>query len=120
MSNVTRWHDTPLFDQIRDARVDRLNSTDSDEAESVCRHITGQTPLDSYYFMRGPISGKGRFMCRACCTDDVTLELLLMADPPLDDASREAAQAPTAPAPDGAAIHAHAIGAEASDSSGCR
>jgi len=86
MSNVTHWHDTPLFEQIRDARVDRLKATDDDEAEAVCLHITGQTPLDSYYFMRGPISGKGRFMCRTCCTDDVTLELLLMPEAPSEAA----------------------------------
>lgn len=83
-SSVVHWHDTPLFEQVRDARVARLKATDDEdvEAEFICRHINEHTPLDSFYFMRSPLSGKGHFMCRACCASNVELELLTMHEPP--------------------------------------
>lgn len=72
----THWHDTPLFTQIRDTRVASLKSTDDDEGSHVCRH----GGLD--YFMRGPRTGEGHFMCRACCEENVELELLSLSAPP--------------------------------------
>jgi len=96
---VVHWHDTPLFERIRDARVAALKGTDDDEAEEICQHLAKSDRQD-FYFMRAPISGRAWFLCRACCEADVELELLVLDDPP----SGEAAQAPTAPAPSGAAI----------------
>lgn len=73
---ATHWHDTPLFEQIRDARVAFLKSTDEDEATHICKHHG----MD--YFMREPRSGRTWFLCERCCRKNVELELLVLSDPP--------------------------------------
>lgn len=73
---ATHWHDTPLFEQIRDQRVAASAATDDDEAEMICRH----GGLD--YFMQAPNSGAGWFLCKRCCVRNVEIELLALKEPP--------------------------------------
>lgn len=75
---TAHWHDTPLFEQIRDQRVAALRSTDEDEASHVCEH----QGVD--YFMRSQRTGQGHFMCHTCCVENVELELLCMVEPPAE------------------------------------
>ncbi len=82
---VVHWHDTPLFEHIRDARVAKLKATDADEAEDICQHFAGLEDVADYYFMRTPSTGRGCFICRACCQNNVELELLVMHEPPVMD-----------------------------------
>lgn len=72
---ATRWHDTPKFTEIRDARVETLKSTDDDAGIDVCKH----QGLD--YFMKDH-RGDGHFMCRACCEHNVECLLLSLDEPP--------------------------------------
>ena len=73
---MTHWHDTAAFDRVRDERVAALKATDADEASHICEH--GGTEC----FMRESRSGRAWFLCRACCAENVTLELLQLDSPP--------------------------------------
>lgn len=88
---MRHWHDMPGFNLVRDARVALLKATDDDEATHVCRH----EGLD--YFMRSQRTGEGTFMCRACCQENVELELLILDEPPAETDSAEGAQGPRGP-----------------------
>lgn len=73
---MTHWHDTADFDRIARDRVERHRASDVNLATHICRH--GGTD----YFMRGPRRDESWFLCRDCCLENVTLELLTLDDKP--------------------------------------
>ena len=73
---MTHWHDTPDFDRIANDKIERCRATDMDRASHICSH--GGTE----YFMHEPRSGQSWFMCRGCCLENVTLELLVLSERP--------------------------------------
>lgn len=82
---MTHWHDTPLFEQVRDGLVEQHLAKAPEAASHVCRHLAEDSSAP-FYFMRTPNGREAWFLCRACCRHNVELQLLTLDQPPGGDA----------------------------------